>query len=115
MDKVIQLELDIIKTIILNTVPVNEIYLFGSYAYGEPNRDSDFDIYVVIPDDSMRPLKAMQKIRFALYSEVKRPVDIIVGEQSRFEQRKLLPTIERKIAREGVILYGNKQPVQTMV
>ena len=26
---------------------VNEIYLFGSYAYGKPTKASDFDIYVV--------------------------------------------------------------------
>jgi predicted nucleotidyltransferase len=114
MDKGIQSELDSIKTTILKTVPVNKIYLFGSYAYGEPNRDSDFDIYVVIPDDGIRPLEAMQKIGFALYSGKSRPVDIIVGKESRFEQRKLLPTIERTIAREGVVLYGNKQPLQTM-
>ena len=114
MDKAIQLELDNIKTTILNTVPANEIYLFGSYAYGTPNKDSDFDIYVVIPDDGIRPLEAMQKIGFALYSDKNRSVDILVGKESRFEQRKLLPTIERTIAREGVVLYANKQPMQTL-
>ena len=30
-----------------NIIPLREAYLFGSYAYGEPNKDSDYDIYFV--------------------------------------------------------------------
>ena len=41
----VQDELNTLKDIILNTVPVEQIYLFGSYAYGNPHRDSDLDIY----------------------------------------------------------------------
>ena len=34
------------------------IILFGSYAYGEPNEDSDVDLLVVMPfDPTFRPLK----------------------------------------------------------
>jgi predicted nucleotidyltransferase len=44
-------ELNQIKQIILNTVKTESIYLFGSHAYGAPTADSDFDLYVVIPDD----------------------------------------------------------------
>ena len=27
-----------------------QIYLFGSYAWGQPNKDSDVDLLVVVPD-----------------------------------------------------------------
>jgi len=37
----IKQELDEIIKAISNTVPVEEIYLFGSYAYGTPHKDSD--------------------------------------------------------------------------
>ena len=114
MDLQIRRELDMISKTIADTVSVNTIYLFGSYAYGRPHRDSDFDLYVIIPDDSMRPLEAMQTIGHALYHVKKRPADILVGTQSNFEQRKTLPTIERTIFRNGVILYGDQQPVQAM-
>jgi len=30
-----------------NTI-INKIYLFGSYAYGNPNEDSDIDLCVVV-------------------------------------------------------------------
>ena len=38
-----------IKTSILKYVPARYIYLFGSFAYGNPNYNSDIDIYTVIP------------------------------------------------------------------
>jgi predicted nucleotidyltransferase len=41
MEKRIQDELNILKDIIVNTVPVEQIFLFGSYANGTPHADSD--------------------------------------------------------------------------
>jgi predicted nucleotidyltransferase len=99
-------ELEQIKQIILNAVKTDSIYLFGSHAYGTPTADSDFDLYVVIPDDGIRPVEAMQIIGGALYKEQKKPIDILVSRTSDFQQRKLLPTIERTVARDGVRLYG---------
>lgn len=99
-------ELENIKQTILNTVEAEEIYLFGSYAYGIPTEDSDFDLYIVIPDGSIRPLEAMQIIGRAIYKEQKKPIDILVSRASDFRRRKLLPTLERTVAREGVRLYG---------
>ena len=50
LDVAIQNELDLITaTIKSNTNPLS-IYLFGSYANGIPNSDSDLDVYVVVPD-----------------------------------------------------------------
>jgi hypothetical protein len=47
----------------------------------------------------------MQIIGDALYKE-KNPIDILVSRTSDFQQRKLLPTIERTVARDGMRLYG---------
>ena len=43
--------IDNIKESILKFVPARYIYLFGSYAYGNPTEESDIDIYVVTPDN----------------------------------------------------------------
>ena len=102
-------ELENIKQTILKTVDADAIYLFGSYAYGTSTDDSDFDIYIVIPDGGIRPIEAMQIIGSAIYKEQKKPIDILVGRASDFHQRKLLPTIERTVARDGVTLHGQKQ------
>ena len=55
-------EIEQIRDIIVNTIPLEKLYLFGSYAYGTPTEDSDYDFYAVIPNDTIRPLAAIKKI-----------------------------------------------------
>jgi predicted nucleotidyltransferase len=103
----IRQNLDEIAQIIAQTVPVESIYLFGSYAYGTPNKDSDLDIYVVFKDElPMRELDAITAISIAIDPVKKMPMDILGLKQNRFHDRKLYATLERKIVREGVKLYG---------
>jgi predicted nucleotidyltransferase len=103
----VQPELDTLTQIIVDTVPTEQVYLFGSYAYGTPHKDSDFDLYVVMKDDApMRELDAMDAIGLALYKVQTRPIDVMALKSNRFLYRKSGPTLERKIAREGVKLYG---------
>lgn len=37
----------------------------------------------------------------------KRPVDIIVGTKSRFENRRVIPSVENEVYEKGVLLYGS--------
>ena len=60
-------ELSAICQTIEQTISADQIYLFGSHAYGTPNADSDYDLCVVIPDGSMRPADAIKRIRRALF------------------------------------------------
>ena len=91
---------------IKQAVPAERIYLFGSYAYGTPNEHSDYDFFMVIPDDGIKPLDAMKQARRSLRSiNRKTPVDILADYQSRFSQRSQMNTLERKIAKEGMLLY----------
>ena len=96
-----------ISQIIVETVPVESIYLFGSYAYGTPTKDSDLDLYIVFKDEmQIRELEAIRAIRIAISSLYKMPMDILGLKQNRFHGRKMFATLERKIAREGIKLYG---------
>ena len=104
--KEIQQELEEITKSILSVVSVKEIFLFGSYANGTPSENSDFDIYVVIPDNTMRPLNAMTKINIAVSKNQKRPVDILVGSQSDFKKRSSLPYIEKEVFNKGIKIYA---------
>ena len=99
--------LDEISQIIADTVPVESIYLFGSYAYGTQNKNSDIDLYVVFKDEmAMRELDAIRTIRTAIDPVKKMPMDILGLKKNRFDDWKLYATLERKIAREGIKLYG---------
>jgi len=103
----IKQNLDEISQIIAKTVPVESIYLFGSYAYGTPNKDSDLDIYVVFKDElPMRELDAITAISIAIRHVKTMPMDILGLKQNRFHDRKLYATLERKIVREGIKIYG---------
>jgi predicted nucleotidyltransferase len=101
-------ELDTLTKIIVETVPVEEIYLFGSYAYGTPHKDSDLDLYVVLKDDApMRAVDAMDAIGMAMYKKKSHAVDLLVLKKNRFLDRKDgFLTIERTVANEGVKIYG---------
>ena len=103
----IKRELDVIVKIIIDTIPVEAIYLFGSYAYGMPHTGSDLDLYVVFKDDlPVRELDAILAIRKAVAPVQNMPLDVIGLKLNRFLERKRYATIERKIEREGVKLYG---------
>lgn len=107
MEKRIRDELNCLKDIIVNIIPVEQIFLFGSYAYGEPHADSDLDIYVVIPENAeIREIDAMRLIHRAIRDKKTLPVDVIVSKKDKFDQRKSSPTIERQIVQEGMVLYG---------
>ena len=107
MNEALQAELEVIKTLIVDTVPVEEIYLFGSYAYGEPNKDSDIDLYVVLKDDiTMREFDASIEISKAIRPVRTKPIDIIATKKSKYQWLITGPTMERKIAREGIKIYG---------
>lgn len=95
-----------IKDNIINAVPIEKLYLFGSYAYGTPNDDSDYDFYIVIPNNSIRPLEAMQKARQSMRGmERRKSVDILAGTTEVFERRSKRLTLEKEVLEKGVLLY----------
>jgi predicted nucleotidyltransferase len=107
METPVQMELDMLRDIIIQTVPVDQIFLFGSYAYGTPHRDSDIDLFVVLKDDvPMRTIDAAVKIRLAIDRKKSMPVDLIVKKRNEYIQRRNNLTLEQKIAREGICIYG---------
>jgi predicted nucleotidyltransferase len=97
-----------IKDNILNTVgeTCEKIILFGSHAYGTPREGSDYDFFVVLKDDTEKPILIIQKIYRSLAEKpMLTPVDVLANYKSRFEWRSTQPTIERRIANEGIVLY----------
>ena len=87
---------------------VQQIYLFGSYAYGTPRKDSDLDLYVVLIDNlPMRDLDAGLQARFAIVRKKSMPVDIIAKNKSDFLKRlEGRFTLEQKVTRDGIRIYG---------
>jgi predicted nucleotidyltransferase len=107
LEQHVQDEIAAIKNVILKTIPVERMYLFGSYAYGIPDEDSDIDIYVVMNDDAQYgAIEAEQMIYHAIHGQKSLPTDILVRKKHQFQHRVTAPTLEQEIAEKGVVIYG---------
>ena len=97
--------IDDIKEAILKYVPAKSIYLFGSYAYGNPTEDSDLDIYIVTPDDADSHSQLYAQITSDLSYKKIFFIDLLFCRESTFNVRKKENILERTISQKGKILY----------
>ena len=83
-----------------------QIWLFGSYAWGEPDADSDLDLMVIVKASDERPIRRMQRAHSCLRG-LSMAKDVIVS-TSEAAQRfgSLRSSLTYKIFNEGVQLYG---------
>lgn len=82
-----------------------KIYLFGSYARGDFTAQSDYDFYILMPDEAYDNIEQTSAAYCALIGMKRKSVDIIVGSKSLFERRQKINSIEKNVAHEGVLLY----------
>lgn len=101
----ISLELENIVQAIVKELQPEKIYLFGSYARGDENADSDFDIYVILEDTRPASLDMCSRAYKAIWGKADHPVDILVQNRHVFNRRKRIDTVEKEVEREGLILY----------
>ncbi len=81
-----------------------QIILFGSYARGSANPDSDVDLLVVMKNVKSKRAKQVE-MRCALH-DIHLPKDIIVVTESELERyRNTVGTIVRPALREGKSMY----------
>lgn len=83
-----------------------KIYLFGSYAKDTYHDQSDYDFYLVVADNAGNELDIASEAYYSICKMGRKTaVDILVGHNSSFEERKLKPTVENEVYRTGVLLY----------
>jgi predicted nucleotidyltransferase len=101
-----------IRELIINNIPesiLKKVYLFGSYAYGNPTSNSDIDIYVVI-DDNYDNFEIALKIKRIFRDNHICPCDLIVKKEQEFEEglQENAYNFTKIIYNHGVILYGKR-------
>ena len=91
------------------------VILFGSYAYGTPDPDSDLDVFVVLNDHSMPvTFKEKQDLYLKVSSLIRSvakqiPIDLMVFTIPMFEQFKLANTnFSEEILTKGIVIYESK-------
>ena len=80
-----------------------KIILFGSHAYGKPNKDSDVDLLVVMPFEGRNSQKAIEIISNI---KTKLPLDLLVRTSEQVKQRiEMEDFFMRDIIFKGKVLY----------
>jgi len=88
---------------------IQKIYLFGSYAYGKPNKDSDLDLCVILNDDADKP-KYIVSIYHALKNIGINPnYDLLIYRNKYFYSSRNPESVENTIINKGVLLYERKE------
>ena len=82
------------------------IYLFGSYAWGNPSKESDLDLLIVIEKSDERRYKR-QHLGFDALWGLGIPKDLFVYTKEEFEQGlKNNMSLCSKIKQDGKVLYA---------
>ena len=80
------------------------IFLFGSYAYGQPTEDSDVDVMVVMPKGRKATLDTAVQIRLRVPAAF--PVDVLVRGEREMERRlRNRDLFTEQITHKGKLMY----------
>ena len=83
----------------------DKIILFGSYAYGTPNEESDIDLFLLMNDEKENvEAKALFSLR-DLMKKYKIGFDVLAGDKKVISKRKD-PFYRIDILQKGKVLYG---------
>lgn len=96
-----------ITTRIVETVHPQKVILFGSFARGEQNHNSDYDLFI-LADDTDRDNFTKQYInsRKSIRHMNRRAVDIVFNTKNKFDKKKnSRANIDYFVNQEGVVLY----------
>lgn len=80
-----------------------DVILFGSYAYGKPDRDSDVDLMVILRALRGKSYKKATEISLALSHnfDVQFPMDLLVRSRKQIKERMKFDYFIQDVINEG--------------
>ncbi len=94
-----------IKNRIVKGVHPEKMILFGSYAYGNPTKDSDLDLLIILPTEE--PMHRRETRIRKLLRDINIPKDIIVYTPQEVEKWKnASAAFITSIIKKGKVIYG---------
>ena len=98
-------KLSILVNATINEIPgIEKIYLFGSHAYGKPDKESDFDLMVITDNEIKDAILSITEIRHNTWGKVG-VFDMLVYSEETFNARKEKYHLENKVFTEGKVIY----------
>ena len=80
---------------------IEEVIVFGSYARGDFNEDSDIDILIVVNDDKIE--EDIRKVAYSFIPEIGRLISVKVIDKDTFESMKKMKfSLTVSIEKEGI-------------
>lgn len=76
-----------------------KIILFGSYAYGNPTKDSDVDLVVILP---FRGRSAEKGFQIQMQVDPPFPLDLLVWKPGKFSR---MQSFNREVLERGEVMY----------
>src|SRR5712692_8889163 len=96
---------EIVRRLVVAYQP-ERVYLFGSTARGDTTEDSDYDLMVVVPDDSP-PERRDSDLAYRMLRGTGVAADILVWTRSRFNRRvHVVASLPAPIILEGRLLHA---------
>lgn len=83
-----------------------QIWLFGSHAWGTPDDDSDVDLMVIVPDSKERSIQRMQRAHHCLRG-IGFAKDVLVPTRAQVDRYKhLRASLFHQVLANGRKIYG---------
>lgn len=96
---------EIVRRLVAEFDP-EQIILFGSRAWGEPQLDSDYDLMVIVTKSDEKPTRRATRGYLCL-RKIGVSTDLVVKTRTEFDRlRGVAASLEAKIAERGKVLYG---------
>lgn len=95
---------EIVQRLVVALKP-EQIFLFGSYAYGKPNKDSDVDLLIII-SHSDEPSYRRARWAYRALRGILIPTDVIVITKEEMQRKRAVrSSLVSQVLREGQLLY----------
>jgi uncharacterized protein len=99
--------LDQITQRLVSALQPEQIILFGSYAYGEPNADSDIDLLVIV-SQSDEPRYHRARVAYKALRGIGIPTDVIVMTREEVQRKvNVRSSLASRAVNGGKLLYGS--------